>query len=125
MTLTEGGVDLLIGINGCRRKGNAADYDTRSMLSVQMDCLRPGTVSPCGIIGNILRVSERYIEGGGSKLGLEGARNSSYTRRTWRLVRLDAGVVVDGVVGGGLASVLVVVYGGGVGETSNSPEISN
>ena len=73
MALTEGGVDLLIGVNGCRRKGNAADYDTRSMLSVQMDCLRPGTVSPCGIIGNILRVSERYIEGGGSKLGLEGA----------------------------------------------------
>ena len=73
MALTEGGVDLLIGINGCRRKGNAADYDTRSMLSVQMACLRPGTVSPCGIIGNILRVSERYVEGGGSKLGLEGA----------------------------------------------------
>ena len=73
MALIEGGVDLLIGVNGYRRKGNAADYDTRSMLSVQMACLRPGTVSPCGIIGNILRVSERYVEGGGSKLGLEGA----------------------------------------------------
>ena len=73
MILTEGGVDLLIGVNGCRRKGNAAGYDTRSMLSVQMVCLRPGTVSPCGILGNILRVLERYIERGGSKLGLEGA----------------------------------------------------
>jgi hypothetical protein len=59
MILTEGGVDLLIGVNGCRRKGNAADYDTRSMLSVQLVCLRLGTVSPCGIIGDILRVSER------------------------------------------------------------------
>ena len=79
MALIEGGVDLLIGVTGYRRKGNAANYDTRSMLSAQMVCPRPGTVSPCGIIGNILRVSERYIEGGGSKLGLEGARNTSYT----------------------------------------------
>jgi len=72
MTLTEG-VDLLMDVIGCRRKGYAADYDTRSMLLVQMVWLRPGTVSPCGILGNILRVLERYIEGGGSKLGLEGA----------------------------------------------------
>jgi hypothetical protein len=73
VALIEGGVDLLIGVNGYRRKGNTADYDTRSMLSAQMVCPRPCTVSPCGIIGNILRVSERYVEGGGSKLGLEGA----------------------------------------------------
>lgn len=81
MALIEGGVDLLIGVNGYRRKGNAADYDTRSMLSVQMVCLRPGTVSPCGIIGNILRVSERYIEGGGSKLGSEGLIRISLSDR--------------------------------------------
>ena len=72
MTLTEG-VDLLMDVIGCRRKGYAADYDTRSILLVQMVWLRPGTVSPCGILGNILRVLERYIERGGSKLGLEGA----------------------------------------------------
>ena len=72
MTLTEG-LDLLMDVIGCRRKGYAADYDTRSMLLVQMVWLRPGTVSPCGILGNILRVLERYIERGGSKLGLEGA----------------------------------------------------
>ncbi len=73
MTLTEG-VDLLMDVIGCRRKGYAADYDTRSMLLVQMVWLRPGTVSPCGILGNILSVSERYIDGGGSKLGLEGVK---------------------------------------------------
>ena len=100
MTLTEG-VDLLMDVIGCRRKGYATDYDTRSMLLVQMVWLRPGTVSPCGILGNILRVLERYIEGCGSKLGLEGAETPNTPDE---VDVVDAGDVVEGVLGRWLAS---------------------